>query len=186
MMEEEDAPMTDPASPRNTSRAMIDDSEEEDQGPSTSNTTYHTYGSPTKRPAQRRSVMSRPSKPRKITTPSSPMNSTIPNNNLPSAPASPPTPAPSPSPHHRLPDWSSASENDEEGSRFLRMIFLEASEAQKRRLLTEMLNLCNNRHLTFVHDIVCPRLKKDPFTTLPDEICLRVRPLHIRLFLFPN
>ena len=56
----------------------------------------------------------------------------------------------------------------------LRYIFLEASEGQKRRLLTEMLNLCNNRHLTFVHDIVCPRLKKDPFTTLPDEICLRV------------
>ena len=132
------------------------------------------YTSSTRRPQQRRGVLSRPTKPRKIVTPTSPSGSGLPNNSLPSAPASPPTPAPSPSPHHRLPDWSSASENDEEGSRLLRFIFTEASEGQKKRLLTEMLNLCNNRQLTFVHDIVCPRLKKDPFTTLPDEICLRV------------
>ena len=174
---EEDEVMRDTVevqAPSRPTRTTLMDSSDEDVPSSSQSYPTYPFGSPTRRAQSRRSVMSRPTKPRKITTPSSPMNSTIPNNNLPSAPASPPTPAPSPSPHHRIPDWSSTSENDEEGLRFMRMVFTEASEAQKRRLLTEMLNLCNNRHLTFVHDIVCPRLKKDPFTTLPDEICLRV------------
>lgn len=162
------SPRSPAQTPTRRNRASILDSSDED-APSSSN-----YASSTRRNQQRRNVVSRPNKPRKIATPISPLNTTLPNNSLPSAPASPPTPAPSPSPHHRLPDWSSASENDEDSSRILRYIFTEASEGQKRRLLTEMLNMCNNRHLTFVHDIVCPRLKKDPFTTLPDEICLRV------------
>ncbi|KAL9053359.1 MAG: hypothetical protein Q9162_004800 [Coniocarpon cinnabarinum] len=163
----EDNPVAQPTARPHRSSILY--SSDEEATPSSSH-----FTSPTRRSHQRRSVLSRPSKPRKIITPTSPLNGSAASNNLPSAPASPPTPAPSPSPHHRLPDWSSATENDEEGSRMLRYVFTEASELQKRRLLTEMLNLCNNRHLTFVHDIVCPRLKKDPFTTLPDEICLRI------------
>lgn len=153
-------------------RAMLESDEDDDQAASAQITTPPSFSA--SRSSRRRSNLGRPSKPRNIRTPSSPMASTIPHNNLPSAPASPPTPAPSPSLGHRLPDWSTADESEEAASRELRHIFTEASEAQKKRLLTEILNLCNNRQLTYVHDIVCPRLKKDPFTTLPNEICLRV------------
>lgn len=41
-------------------------------------------------------------------------------------------------------------------------------------MLAEILNLCTSRDLTFVHDFVCPRLKRDPFAELPDELSLRV------------
>ncbi len=60
-------------------------------------------------------------------------------------------------------------------NRDIRAVFKDASVAQKERMLAELLNMCNSRQLTFVHDFVCPRLKKDPFTTLPNELCLRVR-----------
>jgi len=122
---------------------------------------------------RRRSMLTR-SKLRSIRISSSPMASTIPHNNLPSAPASPPTPAPSPSPLSRLPDWSTAEEQEEVSNRDIRAVFKDASVAQKERMLAELLNMCNSRQLTFVHDFVCPRLKKDPFTTLPNELCLRV------------
>jgi len=126
---------------------------------------------------RRRSVLSHPSKPRGIRTPSSPMATTLPNNNLPSAPASPPTPAPSPSPNHRLPglgDWSKADVDEEKQHRDFRARFKDAPASQKQRILAELINMCDSQMLTFVHNIVCPRLKKDPFVTLPTEICLRV------------
>lgn len=149
------------------------DSDEEDAtslmevaGPS------QTYSSSTQK-ARRRSMLGRP-KPRSIRTPSSPMASTIPHNNLPSAPASPPTPAPSPSPHQRLADWSTVDEREELSHRDIRWRFKDATNEQKERMLAELLNMCDNRQLIFVHNFVCPRLKKDPFTTLPNELCLRV------------
>lgn len=134
------------------------------------------------RKPRRRSMLGR-SRPRSIRSSCGPMNSTIPHNNLPSAPASPPTPAPSPSPLARLPDWSTADETEELSNRNIRAIFKDATIAEKERILSELLNMCDSRQLQFVHDFVCPRLKKDPFTTLPNEICLRVslavsRPLH--------
>jgi F-box and WD-40 domain protein CDC4 len=114
------------------------------------------------------------SAPRAIRTPGSPMASAIPHGLLPSAPASPPTPAPSPTPSTRAPDWSTAAEHEDQNVREVRALFAEMKDAEKQRLLAELLNLCNSSQLAFVQDFVAPRLKKDPFTTFPDEICLRV------------
>jgi F-box and WD-40 domain protein CDC4 len=123
--------------------------------------------------AKRRSVITR-SQPRPIHTPTSPLNSTIPHNLLPSAPASPPTPAPSPTPGARAPDWSTAAEHEDSHVRNIRELFVDMNDAEKQRLLGELLNMCNSQQLAFVHDFVSPRLKKDPFTYLPTELCLRV------------
>lgn len=130
------------------------------------------YTSPTSR-TRKRGLMSR-SQPRPIHTPTSPMSSTIPHNLLPSAPASPPTPAPSPTPHQRAPDWSTAAEHEDTQVRDIRALFSEMNDAEKQRLLGELLNMCNSHQLSFVHDFVSPRLKKDPFQVLPNELCLRV------------
>jgi F-box and WD-40 domain protein CDC4 len=113
--------------------------------------------------------------PRAIHTPSSPMSSSNLLHNLrPSAPASPPTPAPSPTPTHRAPDWSTAAEHEDSNVRDVRALFAEMNDAEKQRLLAELLNLCNSQQLAFVQEFVGPRLKKDPFLTFPNEICLRV------------
>ena len=112
--------------------------------------------------------------PRPIHTPSSPMSSSIPHNLLPSAPASPPTPAPSPTPQQRVPDWSTAADHEDEQIRDVRALFAGMNDAAKQRLLAELLNMCNSQQLGFVQEFVSPRLKKDPFTNLPDELCLRV------------
>ncbi|KKY23248.1 putative f-box and wd repeat-containing protein [Diplodia seriata] len=101
------------------------------------------------------------------------MSATIPHNLLPSAPASPPTPAPSPTPHQRAPDWSTAAEHEDTQVRDIRALFSEMNDAEKQRLLGELLNMCNSHQLSFVHDFVSPRLKKDPFQVLPNELCLR-------------
>lgn len=41
-------------------------------------------------------------------------------------------------------------------------------------MLAELLNMCDGKLLGFVAGFVGPRLKKDPFTVLPNELCLRV------------
>lgn len=128
--------------------------------------------SPTSR-SRKRGVMSR-SQPRPIHTPTSPVSSTLPHNLLPSAPASPPTPAPSPTPMQRAPDWSTAAEHEDAQVRSIRALFSDMNDAEKLRLLGELLNMCNSHQLSFVHDFVSPRLKKDPFQVLPNELCLRV------------
>lgn len=116
--------------------------------------------------------------PRPIHTPNSPPNSmssaTIPHNLLPSAPASPPTPAPSPTPSGRAPDWSTAAEHEEDNVKDVRVMFAGMKDAEKQRLLAELLNLCNSQQLVFVQEYVGPRLKRDPFSCLPDELCLRI------------
>jgi len=50
----------------------------------------------------------------------------------------------------------------------------EANSAERQRYLEEILSHCDSRQLSFVHNFVSPRLKKDPFTFLPDELCFRV------------
>jgi len=96
-------------------------------------------------------------------------------NLLPSAPASPPTPAPSPTPQiHRLPTWSTANENEDTFLRDARPHFSKLDSQERQRFLAEILNLCDSQQLSFVLNYVSPRLKKDPFKTLPNELCLRV------------
>lgn len=93
---------------------------------------------------------------------------------LPSAPASPPTPAPSPTPYQRAPSWSCAGENEDSFLRDARGHFSNLNGAERERYLAELLNMCDSQLLSFVHHFVSPRLKKDPFEHLPDELCLRV------------
>lgn len=94
---------------------------------------------------------------------------------LPSAPASPPTPAPSPTPYQRAPSWTFAGENEDSFLRDSRAHFASLNGAERQRYLAELLNMCDSNLLSFVSQFVSPRLKKDPFEHLPDELCLRVR-----------
>ncbi|KAG9793250.1 WD40 repeat-like protein, partial [Aureobasidium melanogenum] len=97
----------------------------------------------------------------------------IPLNILPSAPASPPTPAPSPTPYQRAPSWNTAGENEDAFLRDAREHFSNLDASGRERFLAEFLNMCDSHLLSFVHHFVSPRLKKDPFEHLPDELCLR-------------
>ncbi|KAK4949570.1 hypothetical protein LTR10_012188 [Elasticomyces elasticus] len=123
---------------------------------------------------------------------------TIPGNTLPSAPASPPTPAPSPTPGQRAPDWSTAAPGEEHGDvdldldasdetstnsstrgysfgyRHMRAQFASMENSERQRLLAELLNMCDGKLLGFVAGFVGPRLKRDPFSVLPNELCLRI------------
>ncbi|KAK3943070.1 WD40-repeat-containing domain protein [Diplogelasinospora grovesii] len=90
------------------------------------------------------------------------------------SPPPPPTPAASPGPSHSQPNWSNAEEDEEVFLSELRQHFIKRSHAQKTRLLADLLNLCNSQQLSYVHQFVSPLLKKDPFTSLPDELCLRI------------
>lgn len=163
------------------------------------------------KPSSSRLYTRRQSKPRPMQTPtgpSMPINiptnpSVIPGNNLPSAPASPPTPAPSPSPRRHAPDWSTAavhedlgicedSDSDDVGSsstlhfkngsrgsmglgyRHMRSLFADMDNEERKRMLAELLNMCDGKLLGFVAGFVGPRLKRDPFGVLPNELCLRV------------
>ncbi|KAI9852990.1 MAG: hypothetical protein M1838_002769 [Thelocarpon superellum] len=112
--------------------------------------------------------------PRPLPTPSRPLASPIPHNHLPSAPASPPTPAPSPTPHQRAPSWTNAGENEDAFLRDARSHFSRLDAGERQRFLAEVLNLCDSHQLSFVHSFVSPRLKKDPFNILPNELCLRI------------
>ena len=112
--------------------------------------------------------------PRPLPTPGRSATS-IPPNLLPSAPASPPTPAPSPGPHSRAPNWTFAGENEVGFLRESTRYFEHLDSSQRERFLGELLNMCNNQQLVFVHNFVAPKLKKDPFLHLPNELCLRVR-----------
>ncbi|KAF8455408.1 WD40-repeat-containing domain protein [Terfezia claveryi] len=126
--------------------------------------------------AQRRNADSiTHSQPRPLPTPG-PRSIVSPIQNLlPSAPASPPTPAPSPTPHkQRLPSWSTANDGEDAFLREARPHFSRLDSQERQRFLAEILNLCNSQQLSFVLNYVSPRLKKDPFKSLPNELCLRV------------
>ena len=123
----------------------------------------------------------------------------IPGNPLPSAPASPPTPAPSPTPMARAPDWSTADPREDLGDieldepqqtsrgpstadstgygfgyRHMRAMFADMDNNERQRMLAELLNMCDGKLLGFVANFVGPRLKRDPFSVLPNELCLRI------------
>lgn len=125
--------------------------------------------------------------------------SVIPGNTLPSAPASPPTPAPSPTPLDRRPDWSTANASEDIGDidlddppllenasvassvkghgfgyRHMRAMFADMEGDERQRMLAELLNMCDGKLLAFVANFVGPRLKRDPFSVLPNELCLRI------------
>ncbi len=106
---------------------------------------------------------------------SSSMPQVIPSALLPSAPASPPTPAPSPTPHHRTPTWRSPPEFLEDPVlKEARSIFSQLNVAAKESWLASIVDTCDNNILSFLHQLVSPRLKKDPFRVLPNELCFRV------------
>lgn len=44
----------------------------------------------------------------------------------------------------------------------------------QRALLSDLLDMCDTRLLAYVHEYATPRLKRDPFMVLPNELCLRV------------
>lgn len=88
----------------------------------------------------------------------------------------PPTPAESPRPDHvsHQLDWSTAGDQEDSHLASMRTYFMGASGPARKRLLGELLNVCTSEQLSFVNQFVSPLLKKDPFTSLPDELCLRV------------
>ncbi|KAI1911999.1 hypothetical protein LOZ61_003540 [Ophidiomyces ophidiicola] len=95
--------------------------------------------------------------------------------NLPlSAPTSPPTPAPSPTPHQRGPSWQTGLDDDDLFIRDTASQFSLLGRVDRQRFLAELLNLCDNQILGFVHQLVGPKLRKDPFQYLPNELCFRV------------
>lgn len=103
------------------------------------------------------------------------MPQAVPNPLLPSAPASPPTPAPSPTPHQRAPIWHPASEDEEDPIlRDARLVFGQLDTAAKESWLASIVDVCDNHSLSFLHHLISPKLKKDPFKVLPNEICFKI------------
>lgn len=92
------------------------------------------------------------------------------------SPPPPPTPAASPGPSHVQPDGVDAGADDGFLDSKIQQHFKSCSGPQKTRLLADLLKLCTSHELSFVHQFVSPLLKKDPFTSLPNELCLRVCP----------
>lgn len=104
-----------------------------------------------------------------MTTPAADFDQT-----LTGSPPPPPTPAASPGPTHAQPDWSDAADDEDFFLAKCRHHFQACTGPQRTRILADLLNLCTSQQLSFVHQFVSPLLKKDPFTSLPDELCLRV------------
>ena len=120
--------------------------------------------------------------PKPPLTPNTAVPSTMPPNPLlPSAPASPPTPAPSPTPHHRVPMWQKCTDDEEDPIlRDARLLFGGLSVSAKETWLASIVDACDIHSLSFLHSLVSPRLKKDPFRVLPNELCFKVRPQALR------
>ena len=95
---------------------------------------------------------------------------------LPSAPASPPTPAPSPTPHQQSPtSWHLAANNGEDPVlEEARNVFATMNITAKENWLRSLVEICDNQALSLLHHMVSPRLKKDPFKVLPNELCFKV------------
>ncbi|KAF5138584.1 F-box/WD repeat-containing protein 7 [Metarhizium brunneum] len=107
-------------------------------------------------------------------TPSIPTPATDYDQQLTGSPPPPPTPAASPGPAQCQPDWSDAADDEDFFLAKVRQHFKNCSGPQRTRVLADLLNLCTSQQLSFVHQFVSPLLKKDPFTSLPDELCLRI------------
>lgn len=53
-------------------------------------------------------------------------------------------------------------------------MFTRLSTLEKESFLAAIVDNFDNHLLSYLHQLVSPRLKKDPFTTLPNELCFRV------------
>lgn len=53
-------------------------------------------------------------------------------------------------------------------------MFADMDNDERKRMLAELLNMCDGKLLGWVNGFVAPRLKRDPFGVLPNELCLRV------------
>lgn len=62
------------------------------------------------------------------------------------------------------------------GYRHIRDRFADMDNEERKRMLAELLNMCDGKLLGWVNGFVAPMLKKDPFSLLPNELCLRVGP----------
>lgn len=91
------------------------------------------------------------------------------------SPPPPPTPAASPGPQAGRHDWNDDVDDDDFYLARIKGYFAKCTSQQRTRLLAGLLNMCTSQQLSYVHQFVSPLLKKDPFTSLPDELCLRVR-----------
>lgn len=173
--------MADSPLSKNARSLLIDRDLLEDAASSSRHTKRHSVASDSdyQLPAPHPIPMSS-TRPRPIPTSTGPkriptsIRSAIPINMLPSAPASPPTPAPSPTPFQRQLSWAEAGPDEDSFLRDVRHNFAMMGDSQRERLLAEVLNMCTSNQLSFVSHFVSPRLKKDPFEHLPDELCLRV------------
>ncbi|KAJ2895806.1 hypothetical protein MKZ38_006160 [Zalerion maritima] len=109
-----------------------------------------------------------------MSTPAANFDQTLDQQQVTGSPPPPPTPAASPGPSQSQPDWSDADVNEDIFLAKCRHHFKNCSSRQRTRILADLLNLCTAQQLSFVHQFVSPLLKKDPFTSLPDELCLRI------------
>jgi len=77
---------------------------------------------------------------------------------------------------HNIPSHVSAAEASGYGFgyRHMRAMFADMDNHERQRMLAELLNMCDGKLLGFVAGFVGPRLKRDPFSVLPNELCLRV------------
>jgi F-box and WD-40 domain protein CDC4 len=103
------------------------------------------------------------------------MPQSVPNPLLPSAPASPPTPAPSPTPLQRSSVWNHSTLDVEDGIlKDFRVVFSRLDVKSKEAWLESIIDTCDNHLLSYLHQLVSPKLKKDPFLVLPNELCFKV------------
>ena len=140
---------------------------------------HSTQTSPTVQQRSGRSGSMRHSHPKPPPTPNTgippTMHQSVPNPLLPSAPASPPTPAPSPTPLQRSSVWNHTTfeVEDTQLSEF-RLVFSRLDIRAKKTWLESIVETCDNSLLSHLHQLVSPKLKKDPFDTLPNELCFKV------------
>ena len=55
-----------------------------------------------------------------------------------------------------------------------KQVFARLNLGAKQDWLKSLVDICDHQTLSFLHQIVSPRLKKDPFKALPNEVCFRV------------
>lgn len=154
---------------------MACNSEDGDLSPTTRATlTLNTSTTNVRLPSRVDKVMQ--SRPRGPPTPNMTTPSADPDSPTQSAhdPPPPPTPAASPGPDHPQPDWSKAQVHETFFLSDIRKHFNDIPSDARVLILSDLLNMCNSRELSCVRQYIDPLLKKDPFTSLPNEICLRV------------
>ncbi|KAM3068044.1 hypothetical protein ACMFMG_011091 [Clarireedia jacksonii] len=154
--------------------SMVYNGEDGEISPTRATLTLNTNTNQVRMPKRvEKMVQTRPRGPPtpNMTTPSADLDSPTQSSH---DPPPPPTPAASPGPEHPQPDWSDAGEREDLFLSKIRLYFKQSSAPERTRILGDLLNLCTSQQLSFVHQYVSPLLKKDPFTSLPEELCLRI------------